>query len=189
MLYEGLGVDLLAAAVGLILEGAVLPNALQGLALGQRVDALQAGPIPAAEHEILLHAVAQDVLEAIDEGRFVAADLDGAVPPTPELLPPVHDTPRLSSHVALDVSNEASELVDVADAKEPVDMIREPTESIKLYRVAFFGAGHDADGEAAEMLTGGQQESAVHGTRGDLEEGSTRVDMSVRASHTYIDEK
>ncbi len=38
---EGLGIDLLAAAIGLVLEAAVKPDSLERLALGQSVDALQ----------------------------------------------------------------------------------------------------------------------------------------------------
>ncbi len=59
VLDEGLGWDLLAPTVSLVLEAAVPPEALQRFALGQRVDALQSGPVPAAEHEIFLRAGSQ----------------------------------------------------------------------------------------------------------------------------------
>ncbi len=51
---EGLEIDVLAAALGLVLEAAVKPDALEGLALGQGVNALETGPLAATEHEIRL---------------------------------------------------------------------------------------------------------------------------------------
>jgi hypothetical protein len=53
-----------------------------------------------------------------------------------------------------------------------MDVVAEPTEGIELNRVELFGPGHDPDGDAAEVLAGGDEEAALESAGCDLESGS-----------------
>ncbi len=183
-MYKCIGFDLLTAAVGLVFQGAVLPEAFQRFSFDQSVDALQPRPISTAQDEILLWTVAEDVSEPGDPGLFFVADFDSTVSSTPELLSPVDNAARLAGEVALDVADIVGEHIDIRGAQQPMDVIPEPAKGIELDGIELLGSGHDADRDTSVVVGCRQQVPAVNTAGGDFESCTTGVNVTVWSSHT-----
>src|SRR3954449_1070530 len=83
--HHGFGEDVLVPAelfaliAGRMLSGAVEPVPLERRAVQKSPGGMYAGPLTDPLHQVLLDAVRQDVLQALDLGGFFAGDDDHPV--------------------------------------------------------------------------------------------------------------
>lgn len=130
----------------------------------------------------------KDVGETRHLGRLFVGDEDRAVAPRPELLSPVVEPPDLSRYVAGNVFHETRELLRRLRRHQQVRMVGEDRKSMDPHAVQPLGATEDADHEVVEPAAWAEQQAAVDGSQGDLDQGTGR-DEAQRSSHVSSDEK
>jgi len=166
--------DVLAALAGLVLGGAVEPQAGELPALAVGLGRGGTGPLLGGLHEALLAALGEQVAQAGALFLGLVADDHRAVAPAPELLAPPVQAPGLAGDLRVDVVHEAGELPGVSGLEEEVAVIAQVDETADDHPVALLGLGEGADDDGVEVAAGEQEEAPVDGAAGDLDEGIGR---------------
>ena len=135
------GAEVLAAAAGEILLGAVEPPALERLSGGQRLDAVDSRPFLEAFHQVLFDAVAENIPESRDLRLGLVADQDRLIPPPEDLLPPAGEPADLAGELGVEVIHEAGELPGVVDLQDEVEMLWRVPGYVEFGASAHLGPG------------------------------------------------
>ena len=173
---DGLGGRVLVLAEGLSsaaggrLPGAVEPVALERLAFDQRPRAVDAGPVEHALDEILLDSVAQEVLQALHLGGLLVADRNRLVTPGENLVLPLRQADHLPGEVGVQVPHEKGQPAGVRSPDQEVVVARQEDDPADRDRIETLRPAEDAQGDLVEFRAGPEQEPALLGPAGDLEQ-------------------
>lgn len=168
-----------------MLEGPIDPETGERDALEERGDGVGPGPVLRSRHEVLLHAVAEDVEETADLRQFLVGDDDRLVAPRPERALPVVHAADLFGDVCPDEGHESGELPRALGGEQQVQVVREDHEGVQDHPVARLGAAEDAENELVELRGRPQEKPALHGAAGDLDERAVGQEAE-RSPHVSV---
>jgi hypothetical protein len=162
------------APPGLVLRGAVEPDAAHPPAREKRLGGGGPRPILGAFDQTLFAAVAEQVAEPLLLRLGLVADDDVRVASAEQLLPPVVEPSDLLGDVASEVRHEGREGLAVLGEEKHVAVVRQASEGADLDRVALGGLNENAVEHLDESPGGTEQVAAVDGLLRDLDERSWR---------------
>ena len=146
------------------------PVALERLALDQRPRAVDAGPLADLLDKVLFNSVAQEVRQALHLGAFLVTDRNRLVAPGEDLVRPVRQADDLPGQVGVEVPHEEGQLAGVRSPDEEVVVARHQDDPADRDRVETLRPAEDAQGDLVEFRAGLEQEPALLGPAGDLEQ-------------------
>lgn len=150
------------------------------------MGAVSAGPVPELRHQPLLAAVREQVAQPADLCVLLAADGNGLVTALQQRPTPAMEPPGLLREIGVDVAAKAGELASVLGRHQGVPMVTEADEGVDIDIADRGGPGEDADEDLAQPRRGPEQEAALDGPRGDLDEWPVREEAEA-AAHTATD--
>src|SRR6185369_6023449 len=89
-----------------------------------------------------------------------------------------------AGEVGGEVAHEFGELLSVVDPGQKMHMVRRDDVAEEPDVVEALGAAEDAEGDVIEGVAGGEEEAALDGPAGDLDQGAAFWDESDRSGHT-----
>jgi hypothetical protein len=129
-------------------------------------------------HQILFDPVAEHVPESPDLGGFFITHDDCLVAPRPDLVAPADEATDLAGQIRVDVAHEAAELVSVVDVQEEVEVVAGQDVTTNPSRVLPLGSAENANDDLVEYRARAQEEAAVDGAGGHLDQGTAFGDKA-----------
>jgi hypothetical protein len=125
----------------------------------------------------------KNVSEAGDLRFLLVADDEVLVAPAPELRLPVSRTSYLLGQVGIDIPHELGHPAGVLHVRQGMEVIGNKEKTNQLDRVHPFGPGQDTDDGLRDSGTRREQQAALDGAAGHLDEGPAFWDMTKFSRH------
>lgn len=112
----------------------------------------------------------KDVEQAFDLGGLLLGDGDRLIATPPESLAPANRAADLAGEVGVQVVHEGREALGVRSREQEVVVVSEENEGVDLDRIAPHRSGEYTAAELGDAMSRLEQESALEGPGGDLDE-------------------
>jgi hypothetical protein len=169
-----------------VLLGAIEPEAFEVSAVQHGSHRVDPGQIAELRDEVLFDAVGEHISQAVDLCSLLITDDDGLIAPGPNLLPPACEPADLAGQVGVEIAHKTAELSGVVYIEQQVEVGGEEGEGADPDRVALLGSSEHAKDELVELSAGPEQEAALEGSAGDLDQGTAVWDEAESSAHNPV---